>query len=152
MENKKRILCSACLLGVRCRYDGASKLNEKVLALAQKEVLIPVCPEQLGGFATPRGPAQLQNCSGGDVLDKKGVIKNEKGLDVSSGFIHGAEQTLEIAKLCEVEKALMKQKSPSCGCGKIHDGSFTGNIREGDGITTALLKRNGIKVITEEYL
>jgi len=135
-------ICSACLLGIKCRYDGKSKLNEKILELAKKEILIPVCPEQLGGLPTPRDPAEQKG--------KKVITK--LGKDVTKNFKKGARQVLKIAKLFGVKKAILKQRSPSCGCGQIYDGSFSGKIIKGDGITTTLLKRNGIKVISEEEL
>ena len=133
-------LCSACLLGINCRYDGRSKPNQKVLALASKETLIPVCPEQLGGLSTPREPAEQRG--------KKVVTKT--GKDVTDNFLSGAEQVLGLAKILGIKEALLKQKSPSCGCGKIYDGTFSDKLIEGDGITTALLKKNGIEVLSEE--
>ncbi|MBS7647640.1 MAG: DUF523 domain-containing protein [Candidatus Bathyarchaeia archaeon] len=135
-------LCSACLLGVRCRYNGKDALNKKVVRLLRTEVLIPVCPEQLGGLPTPREPAE--------IIRKKVVTKS--GHDVTENFTRGARETLKIAKLFGVKEAILKQGSPSCGCGKIHDGTFSGRIIEGDGVTAALLKKHGIKVITEENL
>lgn len=135
-------LCSACLLGIKCRYDGEDKANEKVLELAKKEKLIPVCPEQLGGFPTPREQTEPK---GDRVFTKSGV-------DVTDNFKKGAEQVLKIAKAKGIKSAILKQKSPSCGCGKIYDGTFSGNVIEGDGITTKLLKENGIEVLTEEDL
>ncbi len=140
MEKEDSILCSACLLGVRCRYDGESKPDDKVLALMEKESLIPVCPEQLGGFSTPREPAEQK---GDRVITKSGK-------DVTASFIKGAEQVLGLAKLFGIKKVILKQKSPSCGCGKIYDGTFSKTIIKGDGVTSALLKKNGIEVMTEE--
>lgn len=139
MEN---ILCSACLLGVRCTYDGKSKKNDKVLALLKKDNLIPVCPEQLGGLATPREPAQQR-------ADK---VVTENGKDVTSHFKDGAEQTLLLAKLFDVKRAILKQRSPSCGCGQVYDGTFSKTIIEGNGVTATLLKNNGVTVTTEEDL
>lgn len=133
-------LCSACLIGIKCRYDGKSNTNIKVLELAKKEILIPVCPEQLGGLATPREPQER--------LGKKVLTKT--GKDVTENFNKGAEQVLSIAKLLGVKEAILKQRSPSCGCGQIYDGTFSGRIIDGDGVTTALLRRNKIKVISEE--
>lgn len=133
-------LCSACLLGVKCRYNGESSPNERVIKLLEKEVLIPVCPEQLGGLPTPREPVELK---GGKAITKS-------GMDVTENFVRGAKQVLEIAKLFRIEEAIMKQGSPSCGCGRIYDGTFSGKLIEGYGITAALLLKNGIKVITEE--
>jgi uncharacterized protein YbbK (DUF523 family) len=135
-------LCSACLLGIKCRYDGKSKLNEKVIELSREEILIPVCPEQLGGLPTPREPTELR---GGRVVTKSGE-------DLTKYFEMGAEQVLEKAKLLGVKTAILKQGSSSCGCGKIYDGTFSGKIIEGDGVTATLLKKNGISVISEEDL
>jgi uncharacterized protein YbbK (DUF523 family) len=135
-------LCSACLLGVKCRYDGRSKPNEKVLALAKKEILIPICPEQFGGLPTPREPSEQQ---GKEVVTKSG--KN-----VTNNFENGAEEVLKLAKLFNIKEVILKQRSPSCGSGQIYDGTFSDTIIEGDGVTTALLKKNGIKVISEEDL
>ena len=116
-------ICSACLLGINCRYNGERKPNEKVIALTSKETLIPVCPEQTGGLATPRAAAEI----------KDGRVVNDKG----------AEDVLSIAKLYNIKEAILKQRSPSCGCGLIYDGTFSGNVIKGDGVTTKLLKKNG---------
>ncbi|XOB40375.1 MAG: DUF523 domain-containing protein [Candidatus Nealsonbacteria bacterium] len=141
--NRKQIkICSACLLGIRCRYDGKSKPDDKIIELLKKETLIPVCPEQLGGLSTPREPAEQK---GNKVITKSGK-------DVTESFKKGAEQVLELAELFDIKEAILKQKSPSCGCGQIYDGSFSSRIIKGDGVTTSLLKTNGIKVITEEDL
>ncbi|MBW3015234.1 DUF523 domain-containing protein [Candidatus Woesearchaeota archaeon] len=145
-------LCSACLLGVKCRYDGASKPNEKVIELSKKEVLIPVCPEQLGGLPTPRVAQEIQGMSGEKVLDGECKVINKEGKDVTEHFVKGAEEVLRLAKLFDIKEAILKQRSPSCGCGLTFDGSFSQKFIEGDGVTTALLKRNGIKVISEEEL
>ena len=135
-------LCSACLLGLKCRYDGNGKPHEKVMDLATKEILIPVCPEQLGGLCTPRNPVELKN----------NLALAKDGSDVTPNFIRGAEQVLEIAKLYNIKSAILKQNSPSCGCGQIYDGTFSGCIIEGYGITAKLLKDNGIEVLTENDL
>ncbi|MFQ6010229.1 MAG: DUF523 domain-containing protein [Candidatus Aenigmatarchaeota archaeon] len=145
-------ICSACLLGLKCRYDGKSKPNERVIELSKEEVLIPVCPEQLGGLPTPRIPSEIQGYSGEDVLDGKCKVMNNKGEDVTEQFIRGAYEVMEVAKKYDVKEFISKQKSPSCGCGKIYDGTFSGKLIEGNGVTTALLKRNGIKVMREEDL
>jgi len=135
-------LCSACLLGVRCRYDGKSKPCEKVIELAKKEILIPICPEQLGGLPTPREPSEQQN--------KRVMMKS--GKDVTRNFGLGAEEALRISRMFNINEAILKQRSPSCGSGQIYDGSFSGTLIKGDGVTTELLRRNGIKVISEEEL
>ncbi|MEM2947434.1 MAG: DUF523 domain-containing protein [Candidatus Bathyarchaeia archaeon] len=135
-------LCSACLLGIKCRYDGRDALNEKVIMLLKKEPLIPVCPEQLGGLPTPRETAEI----------RYGRVITRSGRDVTENFRRGAEEVLKIAKLFGVREAVLKQGSPSCGSGRIYNGTFSGKVIKGDGITAALLKRHGIKVITEEEL
>ena len=135
-------LCSACLLGVRCGFDGSSKPDPRIIAMSKKEVLIPVCPEQLGGLSTPRKPAEQR---GGKVITE---IED----DVTSQFRKGAEDVLAIAYLLGIKEAIFKQRSPSCGVGKIYDGTFSERVVKGDGITTALLKKNKISVISEEDL
>ena len=135
-------LCSACLLGINCRYDGKNKLNKKVLRLTKKEILIPVCPEIFGGLPTPREPAEQR---GKTVITKTGK-------DVTEYFKKGAKEVLKIAKLFNAKEAILKQESPSCGSGKIFDGTFSGKIIKGNGVTTSLLKKNKIKVLSEEDL
>ncbi|PJA84162.1 MAG: DUF523 domain-containing protein [Candidatus Nealsonbacteria bacterium CG_4_9_14_3_um_filter_37_13] len=142
MKKRKIILCSACLLGIKCRYDGKDKLNKKVIELSKKKILIPVCPEQLGGLSTPREPAEQKG--------KRVITKS--GKDVTQNFKKGAKEVLKLAKLFGIKEAILKQKSPSCGFGKIYDGSFSGQLIKGNGVTAALLKRNKIKIITEEDL
>lgn len=150
MNEKRKILCSACLIGVKCRYDGQIKPNEKVLAMASEADLIPICPEQLGGQATPRPPAEIIGGDGKDVLNGKIKVKEPDGTDVTNCFISGAYETLKIAQILGVNEAILKQRSPSCGSGQIYDGTFTKKVVKGDGATTALLKQNGLKVISEE--
>ena len=120
-------LCSACLLGINCRYDGKNKLDKKVIELSKKETLIPVCPEQLGGLSTPREETEI----------KDGKAITISGKDVTHLLNKGAIETLKICTLYGIKEAILKQRSPSCGS---------------DGITTSLLKKNGIKVISEEDL
>lgn len=135
-------IVSACLAGIRCRYDGRACSNKKVVELVKQGEAIPVCPEQLGGLPTPR-----QSC---EIKNRKVISK--KGEDLTKKFLRGAEEALKIAKLVNCKTAILKSKSPSCGCGKIYDGSFVGKLVKGDGIFTRLLKQNDIKVISEEEL
>lgn len=137
-----RILVSACLLGVSCRYDGAGKGCPAVMALGERHELIPVCPEQLGGLSTPRLPAEIQD---GEVIRRDGVSVDEE-------YRRGAAETARLARLFSCELAVLKARSPSCGCGKVYDGSFSGKLTTGDGVTASLLKANGVRVITEEEL
>lgn len=138
-DNRSHILVSACLLGTPCRYDGTGKAANAVLALAKSHSLIPVCPEQLGGLATPRPPSER-------VGERVRTIDGE---DVTAAFHRGAEETLRLALLFNCRLAVLKANSPSCGCGRIYDGTFCGRLIPGDGITAALLKQNGILVKTE---
>ncbi len=135
-------LVSACLLGIECAWDGKNKANEDITGLLEKEILIPVCPEQLGGLPTPRMPSE----------QKGARVYSKCGEDVTNYFIKGAKEVLRLAKLYNIKEAILKQKSPSCGCGQIYDGTFSGTIINGAGVTTALLKRNGINVISEEEI
>jgi len=142
-------LVSACLLGRHCRYDGGHKRNEAVVALAKRQKLIPVCPEELGGLPIPRPPSEIKGGDGGDVLAGKARVVTKQGEDVTPYLLKGAAEVLKIAQSHNVRKALFKARSPSCGCGEIYDGSFSGQTRPGDGVTTALLKHNGIEVVSE---
>lgn len=138
-----RIGVSACLLGVRCKYDGTSNYAEEaVRQLAERFTLIPVCPEQLGGLTTPRAPAEILN----------GRVITKDGLDVTESFQRGAEETLEIFKLLKLEAAILKEGSPSCGSGLIYDGMFAGVKIPGMGLTVRLLRDQGIGVISEKAL
>lgn len=135
---KEKILVSACLLGTNCKYSGGNNYTEEVIEFLKDYEIIPVCPEQLGGLPTPRPASEI-------IGDK---VMNNKGTDVTSNYQKGAEETLKIAQLLGIKKALLKAKSPSCGNGKIYDGTFSGILTTGDGITTKLLKENNIEVIT----
>lgn len=133
-------IVSACLAGINCRYDGRNKLNEKIQELVENGEAIPVCPEQLGGLPTPRLASEQR---GDKVFDKEGK-------DVTLNYVRGAEEVLRIAELYKCKEAILKARSPSCGCGKIYDGTFSNKIIGGDGVAAALLKKNGIKVYTDE--
>ncbi len=141
---KKKAIISACLLGVNCKYDGGSNcLSEEKLAKLKNEYeLIPVCPEAYGGLTTPRTPSERQ---GDTVVSKLGV-------DVTAEFERGAQAALYIAQLLGAELAILKENSPSCGSGTIYDGSFSGTLTEGDGVTAQLFKKHGITVIGESKI
>ena len=139
---KEKILVSACLLGIDCKYSGGNNLNEKVLEYIKDYEVIPVCPEIMGGLSTPRPPSER-------IGDK---VLNNQGTNVTNEYTKGALETLKLAKLFNVKKALLKAKSPSCGKGKIYDGTFTSTLIEGNGVTVDLLESNGIEVILEQDL
>lgn len=136
---KVRILVSACLLGENCKYSGGNNRNEKVIALREHFDMIPVCPECFGGLPIPRAPSEIQ---GDRVMTKDGE-------DVTQAFLTGAEHTLYIAREKNCPAALLKANSPSCGVGTVYDGSFTGTLVSGNGITAQLLLDNEIAVFTE---
>lgn len=140
----RKILVSACLLGICCRYDGRGNPNDAVLSLLNRDdiTLIPVCPEQLGGLSTPRIPSERRGER----------VVNRAGEDVTSQFIRGAEEALRIAKLYGCQVAVLKERSPSCGCGRIYDGTFSGKLTDGDGVTAELLRREGINVYGESQV
>ena len=148
----KLILISACLAGLETRYDGGHNRIEAIEKLVQQGKAMLVCPEQLGGLPTPRLPAQIVGGNGDDVLDGKAKVINSKGEDVTLEFVKGAKQALKAALAINATKAVLKESSPSCGSGLIYDGSFSGTKKVGYGVTTALLRRHGIEVISENEL
>ena len=137
-----RILVSACLLGVGCRYDGQSNQLPQLEQLMKKHTCIPVCPEIFGGLPTPRVPAERQ---GNKVLTRDGQ-------DVTENFIRGTAEVLRLADLYHCKAALLKERSPSCGSGQIYDGTFTKTLTEGDGLTAQMLKKKGITVYGESQI
>lgn len=143
-----KVLISACLLGERCRYDGASKPNDIACRLfeANRNRMVPVCPEVLGGLPQPRTASEIDTAS--DVLRVIGAA----GEDRTEAFVQGAEACRYLAEEANCRVAIMKAKSPSCGSGLVYDGSFTGTLIPGDGVASRLLKQAGIAVIDEERL
>ncbi len=141
---REKVIISACLLGVNCKYDGGNNSlpEDTIVKLTEKYELIPVCPECYGGLTTPRTPSER--------LDGKVVSKT--GVDVTEQFDKGADAALYLARLFDVKTAILKANSPSCGSGTIYDGTFTGTLAAGDGVTAELLKAHGIKVIDENAL
>jgi len=146
------IIVSACLAGINCNYKGESKPNQKVIELIKKGKAIPICPEQLGGLTTPRSGARILTGIGEEVLDKKSKIITDNNVDVTEQYIKGAQETLRIVKNFNVTVVVLKQGSPSCGHGHTQGGLNSRELVTGNGVTVALLKRNGIKVYSEEDL
>lgn len=144
------ILVSACLLGHNCKYNGGNNKNPELIDLLKDKKIIPVCPEELGGLPTPRLACEIINGTGKDVLEGNSKVINKAGLDLTNNFILGAKNTLREAQKSGSQCAILKSRSPSCGVKYIYDGTFTSNLISGDGVTTALLKKHGIKVISEE--
>jgi len=147
--NTDKYIVSACLVGMECRYNGGHKENASIRELVKSGRAFPVCPEQMGGLQIPRPPAQIMGGDGEDVLSGHAKVVDSKGKDVTENFIKGAFQVLKLARMLDCGKAILKEKSPSCGTGKIYDGSFEGKLREGKGVTAALLAQEGIEVVNE---
>ncbi|SES25380.1 Uncharacterized conserved protein YbbK, DUF523 family [Gracilibacillus ureilyticus] len=143
------ILVSACLAGHNVRYDGSHQLDDSIRKLTEEGKAVTVCPELAGGFSTPREPAEILGGSGEDVLDGKAKVIEKSGRDVTELYIKGAEHTLEKAQRLQATTVVLKENSPSCGSSLIYNGEFSGQKIAGNGVTTALLKRNGIQVISE---
>ena len=144
------ILISACLAGLEVRYDGTHCKNEALLDLIKTNNVMTVCPEVLGGLLTPREPAEIVGGDGQAVLDGTAKVISKTGQDVTDNFIKGAYATLKRAQELNVSMIILKENSPSCGSSMIYDGTFSGSKVVGNGVTAALLRRNGIKVFSEE--
>lgn len=134
-----RILVSACLLGMRVRYDGKSKTNGPVVSLMERHELIPVCAEVFGGLPTPRVPAERV---GQRVMTKD-------GRDVTAEYTRGAEEIARISRMYGCTLAILKERSPSCGKGFIYDGTHTGTLTEGNGVLAETLMSMGVRVVGE---
>ena len=140
------IAVSACLLGTPCRYDGAARPNAAVQALRERCEIVPVCPESMGGLPIPRLPNEIAvGADGTRVIDSAGV-------DNTAAFVAGAQAALERARRAGGAAAVLKSKSPSCGSGRIYDGTFTGMLTDGWGVAAALFRDAGIPVVDEDHL
>ncbi|WP_414043803.1 DUF523 domain-containing protein [Macrococcus animalis] len=147
------ILISSCLVGENVRYDGGTQGKSPLIQLIKEGNAIHACPELLGGLTVPRAPAEIIGGDGFDVLDGNAKVMTNTGKDVTASFIKGAEQTLKILKEKSIDTVILKANSPSCGNAQIYDGTFSGKKKQGLGVTSALLNRHGIKVMSEaDYL
>jgi len=135
------LVVSKCLTGAPCRYDGGAHLVPEIRALADAGAAVAVCPEQLGGLPTPRTPSE--RTADGRVVDRSGA-------DVTAAFARGAERALALCRAEGCTGAILKARSPSCGCGAIYDGSFTGTRVPGSGVFAQRLLDAGLPVVTEE--
>ncbi len=147
----RTILVSSCLLGLKTRYDGSDNYTQAVVDYIEANQLIPipVCPEQLAGLATPRPKCWFTSGDGEAVLTGTGSLYCENGDNVSAAFVRGAEETLKIANLTNCDRAILQQRSPSCGSQTIY---LREKLVEGSGVTTALLNKNGIVVFSNDKL
>jgi uncharacterized protein YbbK (DUF523 family) len=137
------VIVSACLLGVRCNHEGEANANDAVIALRATHRVVPVCPESAGGLATPRDAAERQ---------PDGKVRTADGRDVTEWFERGAVQAVRLAEAIGATRAVLKARSPSCGCHQVYDGSFTRTRVDGEGVTAAALRRAGLEVVSEEDL
>ncbi|MCK4667554.1 DUF523 domain-containing protein [Candidatus Dependentiae bacterium] len=143
------ILVSACLAGQQCRYDGTSIPNDDIVNMVKTYRALPVCPEEYGGLPIPRFPSEIVGGDGFDVIDGGAWVIDKRGNNVTENYIEGAIKVLKLALSMEVKKVILKTNSPACGCGFIYDGTFRNRLKRGDGVCTALLKRNNIIVETK---
>jgi len=150
---KNKILISACLLGQPVRYDGQSKesQNPTLNHWHEEGRLVPLCPEVSGGLPVPRPAAEIIGLAD-DVLDGRGAVKTEDGEDVSSFFLCGAQHALILCQQENIRVAILKENSPSCGSTQVYDGSFSAKLITGIGVTTAILRQNGIIVFNEHEI
>ena len=144
------IILSACLAGKNCRWDGRNNRKEEFRRWVEEGLALPVCPEELGGLPTPRTPAEITGGSGEDVLDGKAKVVNREGKDVTKEYLKGAYEVLNLVRKKGIKKAIFKVRSSSCGRDKIYNGSFNHILKKGNGVTCALLLREGVEVITDE--
>lgn len=146
-------LISACLAGLNSRYDAGNSCHEAFEKLIKENKAMPFCPEQAGGLPTPRPPSEIQGGDGFSVIEGKARVLTSEGEDTTYNFLAGAKEALKLARIIGADKAILKSKSPSCGCCKIYDGTFTGTLRHGMGVCAAYLSQNGVPVIdSDEFL
>ncbi|AMA50900.1 MULTISPECIES: DUF523 domain-containing protein [Bacillus] len=146
------ILVSSCLGGIECRYNGSHAASEKIRKLVEENKAVMACPELLGGFSTPREPAEIIGGKGEDVLNGTAKIVTASGEDVTELYMEGAAKTLAYAKEINASAVILKENSPSCGSSFIYNGTFSGKKIAGSGVTAALLKQAGYRVISENQL
>ena len=146
------VLVSACLAGRACRYDGTGALADVVARLVSEGRAVLVCPEDDGGLGTPRPPAEIRGGDGADVIAGRAAVVTSEGIDVTEQYLKGARRALEAARRTGATAAILKARSPSCGAGAVYDGTFSKALQAGDGVTAALLRSEGIHVVTDEEL
>ena len=138
----EKILISACLIGDNVKYNGGNNLSPKIAALLEKYELVPFCPEVEGGLPTPRHPSE----------QKDGRVINDLNEDVTDSFLRGADLAYNICLYLKIKKAILKERSPSCGSKEIYDGTFSHKVVKGMGVTAAYLKEKGIAIYNEDEI
>ena len=144
------IIVSACLAGVNCRHDGRNKENTLIQKLISKRLAVPLCPEVLGGRPVPRPPCEITGGTAAQVLDGAAYVRDKNGRDVTQEVLDGVKIFMKAVARMNVTAVILKTKSPTCGRGKVHDGTFKGKMIDGNGVLTAALLKEGVKVYTEE--
>ena len=154
IPDEGRIVVSACLTGIACTHAAEAKTRDWAVRLVAEGRAIPVCPEVAGGLPIPRPAAEIQRlegqggASGADVIDGEARVIDENGVDVTENYLEGARKAARASE--GLTLAVLKARSPSCGCGQTYDGTFTGTLHDADGVTAAMLKRQGLTVISDE--
>ncbi len=149
MNRKRIIVISSCLVGMNTTYTGESNRKALFVRMLERGEVVPVCPEQLGGLTTPRLPSEIEHGCGQDVINGKARVIHNNGMDVTANFLRGAKEVLRLARSINPPLIIFKERSPSCGVHRIYDGSFSNVLVEGEGVTTALLRRHGFRVVSE---
>ena len=150
-----KVLISRCLLGHPCRYDGRVVTDIRHLLIQNgvpEEAWIPVCPEVEGGLSTPRLPSEISAGNASDVLNGRARVLASDGTDNTAAFMKGASIAAARCRTHSIRVALLKSKSPSCGCGKVYDGTFSGCLKDGDGLTTQVLRPLGVRIFNEHEI
>ena len=145
-----RVVVSACLAGVACTHEAEAKTRDWAVQLVAEGRAVLVCPEVAGGLPIPRPAAEIVGGDGADVLGARAQVISETGEDVTQNYLAGARKAAEAARAAGAQLAILKARSPSCGCGAIHSGTFDGELRAGDGVTAAILKQEGLEVVSDE--
>jgi uncharacterized protein YbbK (DUF523 family) len=144
------VVVSACLAGVACTHEAQPKTRDWAVQLVASGRAVLVCPEVAGGLPIPRPASEIQGGDGADVLDGRARVLDEHGTDVTAQYLAGAQKAAEAAQRTGARVAILKARSPSCGCGRIYDGSFSKRLTDGDGVTAAMLGREGLEVVGDE--
>ena len=146
------VVISACLAGVACTHAAEAKTRAWALELVASGQAIAVCPEVAGGLPVPRPEAEIVGGDGGDVLDGTASVLTADGANVTENYRRGAAAAVAAAARSGAHLAVLKARSPSCGCGAIYDGSFGGTLTSGNGVTAAALSRDGVTVVSDEAI
>jgi uncharacterized protein YbbK (DUF523 family) len=147
MEKTYDAVVSACLAGIPCRYDGRARKNGYVAGLVENGKAVAACPESMGGLKSPRSAAEIRGGDGWDVLSGAARVYNKDGEELTDVFLTGAQRFMDFVQKMNAKSVILKSKSPSCGVNGIYDGSFSGTLKKGCGVTCALLQKNGMNVL-----